>query len=140
MLKRFEAEAMNRSEIEAIAITRLDHKGFTTFIIEDDNGTFKELNAFTFWGINKIDYVTYPDYVNNIKGIEAYKRYVKRQQDIKLLSFDDLKTLKNYDDFRNKIDFIYNIMPQLFESQSIYSDKPSKGYKFKFFSRLYKNL
>ena len=31
-------------------------------------------------------------------------------------------------------------MPQLFESQSIYSDKPSKGYKFKFFSRLYKNL
>ena len=140
MLKRFEAEALTRKEIEKIAITKLDHNGFTTYIIQDDNGSFLELNAFTFWGLFKVDYVTYPDYVNNIKGIEAYKRYVKKMQETKLLSFKDLEEVKNYDDYRKKIDFIYNIMPQMFLSQSIYSTEANKGYKFKFFSRYYKNL
>ena len=138
MIKRFEAEAMNREQIEALSITSLEHNGFTTFIFEDDNGTFKELNAMTFYGSRKIDYVTYPDYVNRIKGLEAYKAYVKKQQEIKLLSFEDLSSVSNYDDYRKKIDFIYNIMPQLYDSQSIFDSGVNKGYKFKFFTRYYR--
>ena len=103
MIKRFEAEAMNREQIEALSITSLEHNGFTTFIFEDDNGTFKELNAMTFYGSRKIDYVTYPDYVNRIEGLEAYKAYVKKQQEIKLLSFEDLSSVLNYDDYRKRL-------------------------------------
>lgn len=140
MLKRSEAEAMNREQIESLCITKLEHNGFTTFIFEDDNGTMTELNALTFYGSKKIDYVTYPDYVNRIEGLEAYIDYVKRQQAIKLLSFEDLNSVSNYDDYRKKIDFIYNIMPQLYDSQSIFDSGANKGYKFKFFTRLYKNI
>ena len=140
MITRQKAEAMTREEAKNIALSVLEHNGFITFIIEDDNGTMTELNALTFYGSKKIDYVTYPDYVNRIEGLESYIDYVKRQQAIKLLSFEDLSSISDYDDYRKKIDFIYNIMPQLFESQSVFSDKPSKGYKFKFFTRLYKNI
>lgn len=140
MMTRAQAEAMTRQEAENNALSVLNHNGFTTFIIKDLNSAGEELNALTFWGLMKIDYITYPDYVNRIEGLEAYIQYVKKQQEIKLLSFDDLNSVKDYDDYRKKIDFIYNIMPQLFASQSIFSDQPSKGYKFKFFTRLYKNI
>lgn len=140
MMTRAQAEAMTRQEAENNALSVLNHNGFTTIIIKDLNSVGEELNALTFWGLMKIDYITYPDYVNNIKGLEAYIEYVKKQQEIKLLSISDLYSVKDYDDYRKKIDFIYNIMPQLFKSQSVFSDKPSKGYKFKFFTRLYKNM
>lgn len=140
MLKRSEAEAMSRQEAESVAIRALNHNGFTTFIFEDDNGSFKELNALTFYGSKKIDYVTYPDYVNRIEGLEAYTEYVKKQQSIKLLSVNNLSSVSNYDDYRKKIDFIYNIMPQLCDSQSIFDSGANKDYKFKFFTRLYKNI
>ena len=140
MMTRVQAEAMTRQGAENNALSVLNHNGFTTFIIKDLNSAGEELNALTFWCLMKIDYITYPDYVNNIEGLEAYIQYVKKQQENKLLSFDDLNSVKDYEDYRKKIDFIYNIMPQLFASQSIFSDQPSKGYKFKFFTRLYKNI
>ena len=140
MMTRVQAEAMTRQGAENNALSVLNHNGFTTFIIKDLNSAGEDLNALTFWCLMKIDYITYPDYVNNIEGLEAYIQYVKKQQENKLLSFDDLNSVKDYEDYRKKIDFIYNIMPQLFASQSIFSDQPSKGYKFKFFTRLYKNI
>lgn len=142
MITRTQAEAMNRQQIEAIAIKRLDHNGFTTFIIKDINSANnEELNAFTFWGTKAINYVTYPDYVNNIKDLDSYVAYVKKQQREKLLNVQDLYSVKDYQDFRKKLDFLLNIFTQVFESKSIFSGEINKAYyKYKYFTKYYKNL
>ena len=142
MITRTQAEAMNRNEIESISIKRLDHNGFTTFIIKDVNsGNFEELNAFTFWGTKAIKYVTYPDYVNNIKDLNSYIKYVKNQQREKLLNVQDLYSVTDYNDYRKKIDFLLNIFTQVFESASIFGDAFNKNYfKYKYFTKYYKNL
>ena len=141
MITREQAEAMTRKEIESLAIQRLSHNGFDTFIIKDINrAQTEELNAFTFWGSKSINYVTYPDYVNNIEGLDNYVKYVKKQQSEKLLNVNDLYCLKDYRDFKKKIDFLVNIFCQVFESASIFGDKLDKNvYKYKYFTRYYKN-
>lgn len=136
------AEAMTRKEIESISLKQLSHNGFDTFIIKDINHAQKEeFNAFTFWGSKFIDYVTYPDYVNNIEGFDDYVEYVKKQQREKLLNVQDLYSVKDYQDFRKKIDFLLNIFTQVFESKSIFSGEINKAYyKYKYFTKYYKNL
>lgn len=142
MITREQAEAMTRKEIESISLKKLSHNGFDTFIIKDINRAQKEeFNAFTFWGSKFIDYVTYPDYVNNIEGFENYVDYVKKQQCEKLLNVDDLNSVKDYQDFRKKLDFLLNIFTQVFESKSIFSGEINKAYyKYKYFTKYYKNL
>lgn len=142
MITREQAEAMTRKEIKSISLKQLSHNGFDTFIIKDINRAQKEeFNAFTFWGSKFIDYVTYPDYVNNIEGFDNYVEYVKKQQREKLLNVQDLYSVKDYQDFRKKLDFLLNIFTQVFESKSIFSGEINKAYyKYKYFTKYYKNL
>lgn len=139
MKTRNEIEKMTESQIKEIALYTINQNNFTSYIVEAYNGTFNELTCNTYYNSKYIDYITYPDYVHNIKGLEAYIKYVKKQLSEKTFNDAELTIIKSYKDFRNKIDYIINIMPQKFESISIYNiNANNTNYKYKAVSNLFK--
>ena len=134
LIKRSEAERLTYEEVKEIALDEVEYNGFKAVIYKCFNGYSEELNSNIYYFCKYIDYITYPDYVVNIHGdLAAYKKYVSKQLRIKCFSAKQLESVKNYADFSNKNDFIYNILPQLFDSVSIFNMKQGedKVYKYK---------
>ncbi len=144
LIKRNEFERLTEEQSKEIALATISKNGFNAYIGKCDNGTFEELNCNIYFNGKYIDYITYPDYVNNIKGLENYIDYVNRQMDLKTYADDDLKDFKDYDDFRNKTDYIWNIMTQKYDCVSLYDDRvktlDTNIYKYKCFMKLWRNL
>lgn len=131
LLKRYEAENLSIEETRKIALAEIEYQGFVAIIFECMNTAYKEMNCNIFYGDKKINHITYPDYVVNIKDdLNAYKKYVKKQLKVKTYSVKQLKSIKNYQDFSNKLDFVFNIMPQLFDGVSIFNMKPGDDRKY----------
>lgn len=130
-LTRNQAEQLTLQQAREIKLAEIEYQGFIAIIFEDYNTAFKEMNCNIYYGDKRIDYITYPDYVVNIKNnLGAYTRYVKKQLKIKTYSIKQLKSIKNYIDFRNKLDFVFNILPQLFDGVSVFSMKPGDDKKY----------
>lgn len=139
MLTRNEANAMNERAIKNIALETINHKGYTSYIYKCFNGSFEELNCSTFYDGISIDCVAYPDYVERIEGLENYVEYVKRILNKKCFNVEDLKTINDYQDYKNKFDFLLNIYCQTIEAKSMYKpDVDTKVYKYRFSIYLFK--
>lgn len=134
MISRYELEEkMNEFQINEIALEKISHKGFNSYIVKDNNGNFEELNCITFYNGEKIKYVCNIDYVANVKGLVNYIEYCKKELNKKLFTKEDVKTISNYTDYRNKVDFVCNRYYQVLGGKTIYSDNVDiKKYKYKY--------
>ncbi len=133
-LKRNEAQEMSKEQLKPFIIKELSFKGFNICVFKCFNGYSEELNANVYYNDKYINYVLYPDYVVNIHGdLDAYVKYINRTVKIKLFNLKDLKTIKNYSDFKNKYDYIWNIYNQIVDGVSTFNDKANKK-EYKFYS------
>lgn len=124
ILTRNEFEQLTEQQSQQKALKVITLNGFTSYIGEDDNGSFIEMNCNTYYNGKRIDYITYPDYVVNIKNdLDKYSKYILKQLKIKTFTTSQLKGVKDYNDYENKRSYIFNIMPQLFDSISIFNSQ-----------------
>ena len=143
LLTRNELERMNETDAKKIALATLSLNGFNSYICKCFNGTFEELNCNTYYNGKYIDYITYPDYVHNIEGLENYIEYCKKQLETKTFTDEALKSFTDYNDYNNKIDYIWNIMTQKYDCISLYDDRCNEVstdvYKYKCFMKIWRN-
>ena len=124
ILSRNEFEKLTEKQAQQMALKVIALNGFVAYIGEDYNGSFIEMNCNVYYNSKMIKYIAYPDYVVDIKNdIKKYSRYILKQLKIKTFTLRQLKNIKDYEDYNNKRDYIFNIMPQLFDSISIFSSK-----------------
>lgn len=124
MITREELEKeITEKEASIIALKKIEYKGYNAYICKCFNGFAEELNTVTFFNGIKIKYLTNPNYVVNKKTLEDYIIYVEKQLKIKCYDNEELKTISNYEDYKNKLDFIINILYQTLEGVTIYNSK-----------------
>lgn len=132
-LTRNEFERLTEQQAQEMALKVIKLNGFISYIGEDNNGSFIEMNCNTYYNGKRIEHITHPDYVVDIRNdLKKYSKYVLKQLKIKTFSPKQLKSVKDYEDYNNKRSYIFNIMPQLFDSISIFSSKndlQEKGIK-----------
>lgn len=141
-LTRNTAQQMSKEELKPFILKELNYKDFNICIFKCFNGYRDELNANVYYNDKYIDYVLYPDYVVNIHGdLNAYIEYINRTVKIKLFNLEDLKSIDNYSDFKNKYDYVWNIYDQVVDGVSTFNDNANKGaYKFYSEWHYFKNL
>lgn len=145
MKTRNEVENMTRKEAAANALYNFKTKNLiNSYIIECFNGSFNELYCISFFNDKKINYLVYPDYVENKKGLDQYKEHCINKLNNKIFTIEELKTIENYQDYEEKRSFIWNIMCQFYDTISLYDEKVNEIdtniFHYKCFMKLWSSL